>query len=957
MVRKSFPSQTVFPRFAQLIALVGSILLSPIVVGSAAAQTISADTSNRASFSIRMEKIDASCRPPGTSITRDSYTYKLVMALGRECVGENLTIFNAAKYVSLIGVTAASVAVQAHPATAALAATTVAELKSDGAKCVVRALIESSDERADWKVKWKARAMAGFSAYDWQQFAKAMPSLADGGKLQAVGGAMRDGYGAWERGTELGDFANLIAVAVQEGEDALNTYRHGATDTVLRRFKQQRAACDYRAARSSLNQAYLTAQAECEAYAANYSFWDAKRTDYIDQHYVTRNNSGGARAIVNNTIKSYANSAQSAANDLENFAAIFETFEALGKALVEDEHAVKQDQDEYRNQLGLTRRELDTSRACYAIGDLRSKLADISKNFSDECRSNFYRRLRADGVPLPDDVQAQMVNAAHLRVGKWWDQLDEIRHLYRDCKPQEGASKVSNLRREISSNPVMAVVGNDCGPVEQPHLLAALSGLKEPAYCENTTVPQGLVGAPLSSAYKLLDEAELFVGGDLVRVEPQEGQLPDTVIASDPASGETVRVWTGVKLTVIAAPPEVEMVSVPEVVGKTKIDATNVLTGADLVAVIDDSKPADKIEFVADQVYGASHATGAMVAPQSVVTLNVYGPRPMIKIPGIAAPDIATANGQISAAGFVPGKPALGKPAPALGIPTTEGADPALALGEPALEGGEPGAVYGSVPPAGTMAEMFSSVQPLVYGPRINAVETRPIPEVLGKPAEKAIGILTADGFFTIGSVSPGNPVGKDEKPGTVQTVIPGQGTPQVKGTAVALRIAMPRADEEPAADPETTPQEQEDTTESDDDSWVGRWHLEAAPGEVVKGLDKPMMLDIAQIDGKLSLQLFVQKDGAWDNRISLLLVANSNNVLHTHPDMIREFQSSLKPSPNSNGVLDEVGGEIAETILLLLETLEISRSNGVCSLNMTDKKKGPQTVRFSCVKTGPSQQ
>lgn len=912
------------------------VALFQIVIFATAAPAESVEYWRDMPFERKVRTINPNCMPQEYVLIERNYAFRVIEEAIDECVTGNLTEAQARKYAYLITRSVAD------PTTATF---TIGELSSDGMKCVAKTFVDASDQLNDMQRKSiKSGIDSAFVLKDWAGLFLGIPDMAGADKAKATEASISTLLSLRDRMPEAQSFADSVMQAAEQGRSYMGDLFLGEREIAMNAVDYNARQCRYSDAREYLVKARTAADKECVYAGHSYrqhelnlrryiqNNYSRITSPYVEQGYVKGNS---ARARYNDLIRYVEESKES----LLGYGQIYRDLDLAEKELYERGRQFFDRQYQYRYQAQRVRASLESGNVCSEF----DKLQTILDGIPQECRPVYF-----DQKGIGDDMVRSSVLAAELyqveqrRNAQWWAEVDEITTLFRQCKEDEGYTRISALQSQINANPIHYAMGGRCRPMDSQDLRDRLNAFAQREHCAKTAVPR-IEGKKLSVALTMLSEASLLANGSPVMVDPQPDQAGGIVIEADPAPGDSVTVWTGVGLTVTKEPPDEEMVSVPEVIGKTETEAGNLLAGAGLVAAVDDSKPADKLSFVPGLVYSANPGAGAMVASQSVVTLNVYGARPMIEIPGIAAPDITTANSKISAAGFVPGPPALGKPAPAIGALAPEGA--------------VPGAVYGTVPPAGNMAEMFSPVQPLIYGPRADGAETRPIPQVLGKPAEKAIGMLTEDGFFTIGSVSPGDPVGEGEKPGTVQTVIPAQGSPQAKGTAVTLRIAMPRTQEEPAVAAEITPPPEENVTESDDGNWVGRWHLEAAPGETIKGLDKPSMLDIAQIDGKLSLKLYIQKDGAWDNKISLLVVADSNNVLRTHPDMIREFKSSLKPSQNPNGVMDEVGGKIAETILILLETLEISRVGTVCTMTVTEKDKGPKISLFSCIKTGPSQQ
>ncbi|PCH74945.1 MAG: hypothetical protein COC12_02585 [Rhodobacteraceae bacterium] len=898
-------------------------------------------------FERQVRAINPTCMPQEYVQIERNYAFRVIEAAIDQCVTANVTEKQVKKYSYLITRSIAD------PATASF---TVGELSTDGMKCVLKTFVDASDQINDMQKQSLKSAVDGVIAVkDWAGFLLGIPDLASTDKAKATEATISTLLNLRDRMPEAQSFADSVMQAAELGRNYMGDLFLGEREIAMNAVAYNADQCRYADARQYLVKARAAADKECvyaghsyrqhELNLRRYILNNQSRitSPYIGQGYVKGNS---ARARYNDLVR-YV---QEAKETLRGFEQIYRALDQTEEELFNKGRRFFDKQYDYRYQAHQVRASLEGGNVCRAFDKLQSILDQIPP----ECHPVYFNKKGiGEDMVRPAVLAAELYQVEQRRNAQWWDEADKIAALFRQCKEDEGYARISALQSRINANPIQYAMGGQCKTLASQDLRDRLNAFAPGENCAQTIVP-GIEGKKLSVALTMLSKASLLPLGSPVMVDPQSGQAGGIVIVADPAPGDGVTIWTGVALTVTNEPPDAELVSVPQVVGKSETDALTLLASADLAVAVEDSTPADKLDFTPGMVYGASHATGAMVAPQTVVTLNIYGPRPMIEIPGITAPDIPGANSKITAAGFIAGPPALGEPAPDEG---GSGAEP----------GAEPGAVYGTVPPAGSVVEMFSPVQPLVYGPRATGVETRPIPEVLGKPAKVAIGLVTQDGFFSIGSVSPGDPVGEGEKPGTVQTVIPGQGTPQVKGTIVTLRIAMPRVQQAPEIaqenPPETTPDAGSDAGPDAGrgagrgDSWVGRWTLEAVPGAATKGLDKPMVMDIARIDGKLSLKLFVQKDGAWEDRFTLLMAVDANNVLRTHPDMLREFKRSIKPSQGTNGVMDEVGGKIADTILQLLETLKISRVGNICTLNMTDQKKGPQSIGFSCFKTGPSQQ
>ncbi|WP_101065660.1 PASTA domain-containing protein [Roseovarius salinarum] len=164
---------------------------------------------------------------------------------------------------------------------------------------------------------------------------------------------------------------------------------------------------------------------------------------------------------------------------------------------------------------------------------------------------------------------------------------------------------------------------------------------------------------------------------------------------------------------------EAEPVTVPAVVGLPLPMAKGRLSNAGLTAVPVLGAPADDRHETPGRVFSASPPPGATVSAGSEVSLRVYAPRPKVTVPDLSGETLEAARGRLTAAGFDPAGPALGK-APEAGA-------------------GEPGTVIGTRPPAGATLPKFSPVTILLHPPRPEAPPVAdPAPPPAPEPEEPA---------------------------------------------------------------------------------------------------------------------------------------------------------------------------------------------------------------------------
>ncbi len=837
------------------------------------------------------------------------------------------------------------------PAGVYVAPYTASELKSDGVKCLMKAYVEASDgpSRAE-KDSLRSKIDAGFAVKDWHGFVTAISEFADPDVQKVTKAFFEFALAGVERNAEARSFGEALAAAGNQSWRDLSIRYYGELPVVLEEYDQYVQECQYGLAQSSLDRAMAVADSECKALGHNYRIieqelvssiyrtWEVMEQDLIGD--------SPALVILRNQQRAKKAELPEAKAKLLAYVKKFDGLDARQKALEKLTWKFETAQEAYARQLVRTRDALDGPAACYAIEDLRNFLSDKT----GACRAAFFRGRLAGPNTSPEAVEQELFPIASQKSAAWWAEVDEIRTLFRTCREGEGFGRIEALRSAIQSNPIILVSEGSCKAVEQPVLLGVLNGFAVLPHCRKTTVPE-IVGEPLATAANLLNDAELLIEGKPEEVDPKPGQTPGVVIESDPRPGSTARVWTGVRLTVVGKLSEEDMIVMPEVVGLSETAAVGEVSGVGLTPVVKKGMLANKIEFIPDQIYHASHTKGDKLAPKTEVVLTKYGPRPMVKVPAISGSDLGKAKGILAAAGFVAGDPAAGNPPP---------------------DGKEPGEIYGSVPESGSEQEMFTIVQPLVYGLRAQetvaedatadtgdgeqAAEERPVPSVIGKPPLAAISMLEADDFFVAGSVTPGNPAKENEKPGTVQAAIPAVGSSQPKGTVVNLRIVMPVQGEPGAAEPEPDASSTEPAAE--DGGWIGRFRV-SGDFKNDKGKVTPIrgIMEIGPEEGMLVLKWLTEKDGAVKQVIKLPVIIGADNVLRVHPKVLEEMENGGSSTGNEGGLLGIETGKLAVMFKEIFKTLEISRHGSQCALSVTDSTNGPQTLVFSCIREGGAPQ
>jgi serine/threonine-protein kinase len=260
-----------------------------------------------------------------------------------------------------------------------------------------------------------------------------------------------------------------------------------------------------------------------------------------------------------------------------------------------------------------------------------------------------------------------------------------------------------------------------------------------------------VVGQSLDAATQALVDAGLLTGTITDEVSDQP---PGTVLTQSPAAGETVTSGSPVTLTVAARSA---LVTVPDLVGLTGADAANALSAAGLLVGETERVGATA---PAGQILAQSPAPGSTVAGGSSVDVTVSDGS--ATVPDLVGLNETVATNLVLAAGLT------------VGTVAQKTSDKA------------PGTVVGQEPKAGAEASPGATVDMTV------AVGQPLVPDVVGKPLQKAQNTLTDAGYVVV--IQPADVAGE---PGTVVTQDPAGGTALEPGQEVTLIVPL-----EPSSSP-----------------------------------------------------------------------------------------------------------------------------------------------------------
>jgi eukaryotic-like serine/threonine-protein kinase len=170
-------------------------------------------------------------------------------------------------------------------------------------------------------------------------------------------------------------------------------------------------------------------------------------------------------------------------------------------------------------------------------------------------------------------------------------------------------------------------------------LASNFSGSDEPP--AQVTVPN-VVGQPVDAAEAAL-KAEGFA---VTKVAENSDQPVNNVIKQDPGANEKVDEGATVTLTFSSGP---ETLAVPDVVGKTQVDASKILTDAGFVP---NTVQVDDPDVEEGKVVSQDPAANAQLARGGQVTINVSAGAGTVAVPDVSNQNEGGARGKLQAAGF-----------------------------------------------------------------------------------------------------------------------------------------------------------------------------------------------------------------------------------------------------------------------------------------------------------------
>ena len=505
-------------------------------------------------FESEIRSADKACLPEPFPLIEHNYGYRLADGLVEECVSENMSTGQAAKYTIL-----ALAATATGPVGIAAAGYASSEMSSDGIKCVLKALVSaSSGMTPQEKAAAKSAIDIGAAVNDWYGFAEnvgtvasKIPELAKPEHVLNLKSAVEAGAAVYERTGEAKAFVEVVSdtaysVIEMAGElqeraaGAIADFVYGETNNRIAEAEQAMRDCRFDEISTLLQDAREAAVEECRGYGVNYRLAEVEFRSHI---YRNRRSLRINNALFNLHEKNtHQNDYVTLHNDLtrrrqqladfsKNFAVIesmkTEMFDHVGDLYV----ARSAYESAYESAVFVadtgceptesSAEECAGENVCPLVLSSVRELESMLGILTPGCRDKLISGSQGQ-IGRPDDLPTRYNNSGHVRSQGWWREVDRIRESFAACDTDVAEARVAALHADIVGKPIFLIENGQCREVEQDVILEELAGLKAPESCPSEDASRLLPGglyvtrdeAGLGRVSKAAAGQELFVHAD-----------------------------------------------------------------------------------------------------------------------------------------------------------------------------------------------------------------------------------------------------------------------------------------------------------------------------------------------------------------------------------------------------------------------------------------------------------
>jgi len=427
-----------------------------------------------------------SCMPEYNSITEVSnfaYAKRVVYNVYKEC-SNDVTTKNLIKYGLLSSVIGTSAIVSALTAPVAppisLAAASVdaavtpfalGEFKSDSAKCVLKAFIESSDADASKKAG-KDILDKFFLIKDWSSYfsslGRVVPELLGSRSVQDFKSIAEFVGSTPERSMESVDRENIV----QNTADSLNTLFVGSTRISMNDTKSALKNCDIPKALEFLEYAIKSAKLECRAYCVDYRGIENSIEGVIGRNYWHFSNIT-AHIPADDELSQLRQRLNSAYSGLYRVSKVFTELQELKKKVTQRSEDMLRIGRNYKRQLDTWQSKRYIAEMCRGVDSLASYLQPLSPL----CREAI---LSQDSVKSQRDALLTKINSSARYLSQVrWKELSEISASLTSCTNLKQVDKrLAKLKKSIKNNPIYLYREGRCQRIDQRRFDRELQALE-----------------------------------------------------------------------------------------------------------------------------------------------------------------------------------------------------------------------------------------------------------------------------------------------------------------------------------------------------------------------------------------------------------------------------------------------------------------------------------------------
>ncbi len=493
---------------------------------------------NNEAFEDKIRKADNACLPDPLPLTDHNYGYRLADGLMTECVTENMTASQVAKYTIL-----ALAAASTGPVGAAAAGYTAGEAASDGIKCVLKSLVNASSGLTPSGKESVNRLIDGVAALnDWNDFAnnsKAAASkiteLAKPENVLNLKSAVQVGLAAYERSGEAASFVEVVADATADVADfaddararaakAADDWLHGETNNRIAEANQAMRDCRFDETEKFLEDAKTAAAEECPGYGISYRLAERNFRSHI---YRSRIQLRMDNALFNLRAKNPQQKDYFDLKDkfseqrqlLDDFAGKIAEINDMKATMFQHVNDLYEARSRYETAYGPAAFVADTGcvpaatgvdfaepgggqaekcgggEVCPLVFASVLNLESMLDKQTPGCRDKLVAGSQAN-IGHPDDISTRYNNGGHIRSQGWWREVDRIREAFAACDTDVAEARVAALQADIANRSIYLIENGQCKEISQDVILTELAGLKAPESCPSEDsvriLPSGL---------------------------------------------------------------------------------------------------------------------------------------------------------------------------------------------------------------------------------------------------------------------------------------------------------------------------------------------------------------------------------------------------------------------------------------------------------------------------------